>query len=483
MIGAPADASASAAPWPPGWGLRLDPATRRIDGGRVLVGGAPRRVMRLSATGATWLDRIERGEPVPAGATSSGIARRLVDGGLAHPVPSALGGPTPDEVAVVIPVRDDPVGLAQTLDALAGIDGLGPIVVVDDGSVDRVAVERAAGTASVLRHARARGPGAARQTGWLAVDRPIVAFVDAGVVVERTWLAHLLPHLADLALAAIAPRVRSRAGEAPRQLAAYEAARSPLDLGGAAAPVRPGSPVPYVPTAALVVRREALVAVDGFDPGLRYGEDVDLVWRLHDTGWRVRYEPAARATHASRSTYRAWLRQRVGYGSSAAGLAARHGDAVAPLRGLSGWSALAWGAALTGHPVLGAVIAAGSSTALVPKLSTLEHPLPEAARLAGTGHLWAGRAVAEAVRRTWWPLALGLGALDRRARPALLACALMPPALEWRATRPGLGLGRYAALRLADDAAYGAGVWLGCARARSGQALRPAFSGPIDVDR
>ena len=78
--------------------------------------------------------------------------------------------------------------------------------------------------------------------------------------------------------------------------------------------MRPGSRVSYVPTAALLVRRSALdsVAIDDaaipapghlagpgplssrgvFDPALRYGEDVDLIWRLHDAGWRVRYEPS-----------------------------------------------------------------------------------------------------------------------------------------------------------------------------------------------
>ena len=44
--------------------------------------------------------------------------------------------------------------------------------------------------------------------------------------------------------------------------------------------MRPGSPVAYVPTAALVVRRSALEALDGFDEALAVGEDVDFVWRL-----------------------------------------------------------------------------------------------------------------------------------------------------------------------------------------------------------
>jgi hypothetical protein len=73
------------------------------------------------------------------------------------------------------------------------------------------------------------------------------------------------------------------------------------------------------------------------------------------------------------------------------------------------------------------------------------------------------------------------GSEAERALQGRLAAALLPPALEWRATRPALGLGRWCALRLADDVAYGTGVWLGCASARSWRAVLPSFSGPIEV--
>src|SRR5947209_8774901 len=75
-------------------------------------------------------------------------------------------------------------------------------------------------------------------------------------------------------------------------------------------------------------------------------------WRLVDAGWRVRYEPAVEVTQPSRSTLRAWMAQRVSYGTSAAALTRRHPGAVAPLR-ISGWSALAWGSVVAGRPLVG----------------------------------------------------------------------------------------------------------------------------------
>ena len=466
-----------------GWGLRLDPSTRRTDGGRTLVGGTPLRILRLSETGQRWLDGVVRGDDLPDGDASSSLARRLVDGGLAAPVPPADAGPSAAEVAVVVPVKDDLSGVRV---ALAGTS-VAEVVVVDDGSS---APLPAADGVHVLRHDVNRGPAAARETGWRSTTAPFVAFVDADIELPDGWLEGLLPHFADPTVGAVAPRVRARAGDAPGWLATYESSRSPIDMGPGAATVRPGSRVPYVPTAVLVVRREALQAIGGFDVDLRFGEDVDLCWRLHEAGWRIRYEPSVEATHPARSSLGGWLRQRFAYGSSAAQLADRHGDAVAPLRGMSGWSALAWGSVLTGHPVVGASVIGGTTVALSRKLESLDDPMGEAVKIAGPGHLWAGRTVAETLRRSWWPLALLLGLVSRRSRPALAGAFVLLPALDHRtggshppmdrvAAADSVGLARYVALRVLDDVSYGSGVWSGCIEARSARALLPTFSGPL----
>lgn len=47
-----------------------------------------------------------------------------------------------------------------------------------------------------------------------------------------------------------------------------------------------------------LVRRAAWDQLAGFDEQFfMFVEDVDLCWRLHEAGWRVRYEPAAEVTH------------------------------------------------------------------------------------------------------------------------------------------------------------------------------------------
>jgi mycofactocin system glycosyltransferase len=230
--------------------------------------------------------------------------------------------------------------------------------------------------------------------------------------------------------------------------------------------------VPFVPTAALVVRHDALQELGGFDESMRVGEDVDFVWRLDENGWSVRYDPTVTVSHAARATAGEWLRQRFEYGSSAAALAQRHGTAVAPLT-VSPWSAVAWGLVGLGAPVSGTAVAAGTTALLASRLSSLDHPWEEAAQLAGKGHLYAGLSVAGAVRRPWWPFAAVAAIVSRRARVGVVAAVTVPALLEWRRLRPQLDPVRWTAVRLADDVAYGAGVWRGCLRARSFAALEP----------
>lgn len=54
----------------------------------------------------------------------------------------------------------------------------------------------------------------------------------------------------------------------------------------------------WVVGAALLLRREALLAVGGFDERYdMFSEEVDLAWRLRERGWLTRWTPAATAIH------------------------------------------------------------------------------------------------------------------------------------------------------------------------------------------
>ncbi len=448
-------------------GIRLvaDTALDRRDGGRLLIGGAPLRIIRLSDAGAEifagWLD----GSPLADDGPARTLARRLLDAAFVHPVVDPIRDP---DTTVVIPAYHDADGLACCLASLGDL----PVVVVDDAS--RNSAEIAATCerhgAQLIRHDTNQGPAAARNTGLGQVTTSLVAFVDTDVEAWPGWLNHLVGHFEDQRVAAVAPRVRSRPGDSG--LERYEAHHSPLDLGDNRALVAPKNPVSYVPAAALVARVDAVTEIGGFDAAMRTGEDVDLIWRLVDRGGTVRYDPSVDVEHSPRRTWPTLLSQRQQYGASAAALGTRHGSRVAPAR-CSGWSAAAWTALAAGHPIVGLGVAVGSATALKRKLDSLPDSLAITARIAGIGHLHAGYGIARAVARVWWPLAALLALFRPRTRPMIVAAVFGPSLLDWiRGSRPA-GLFRSLGLRLADDLAYGTGVWKGVLETGDLTALTP----------
>ena len=475
-------AASEPVPFPTGWRVTWDPSTRSIDGGRILIGGAPLRLIRLTETGAAVAAGLARGEAVGSDGGARRLARRLVDAGLCHPRAPRPAAGSAGRVTVVIPVLDRSAGLEHTLRSLETGPTAGPdVIVVDDGSGphEAAAISTAArrfGTRLVRREVTG-GPAAARNSGWRAASTELIAFLDADCVARPGWLEPLVAHFGDPAVGATAPRITAFAPPgSPELLARYERIRSPLDRGPREAPVRPRGRVPFVPSAALVVARDALAALGGFDESMIVGEDVDLVWRLLEAGRSVRYEPAVEVGHPCRASWVAAFRQRVAYGSSAAGLHDRHAGAVSPLT-VSGWSLAAWGLVAAGSPAAGIATAAATTAMLPARLPAMGHPWRESVRIAGAGHAWAGRAIADAMRRAWWPALVLASVPSRRVRRATIAAATLPLAIEWATDRPPLDAVRWGALRLADDLSYGAGLWWGCLRAGRFGALAPDLAG------
>lgn len=492
MIGVPPRADAAAA-LPVGAVVRLSAHTRQAEDGAVLVGGVPTRVTRLKRA-ARGLIRDRQVEVTDR--ASGALAAHLVEAGHADPDPDTLPAADTSDLTVVIPAYGRDRALGRLLGSVRADLGDVRIVVVDDGSAPRDAAAiasaaEAAGAELVVLETN-RGPAEARNVGLARVETRFVLFCDTDVVLGRGSVARLLRHFADPLLALAAPRVRAlrreRAWEGPKDswILRYEEARSSLDHGPDPSLVRPHSPMSWVSSTCLVARVDALRGPDGrggFGAGMRVAEDVDLVWRLVEAGWRVRYEPRAKVAHEHRGRVASWLGRKFVYGTGAADLARRHPGLAAPAV-LAPWTAGVL-AAVAAQRRWSLPVACGiaivATARIARRLPAGEEQGAHADRVAlaselavkGVGSTLAqGSALAV---RHWWPL-FAIGSLfSARVRRIVVVSALADTAVEFVRLRPRLDVARFFVARRLDDVAYGAGVWWSAIRARSVAALLPAI--------
>jgi GT2 family glycosyltransferase len=182
------------------------------------------------------------------------------------------------------------------------------ILVVDDASPHHTVARTAQAFAGVrvLRFERRRGFCAAVNAGIRAAQHPIVELLNDDTEVTAGWAEAALAHFADPRVAAVAPLVlRGAPGEGP---ASIDSAGDRYFLGGIAGKRGHGQPLSArylqggdvfgVSASSAFYRRAALLDVGAFPEEFgAYFEDVDVSFRLHWAGHRLRYEPASRVWH------------------------------------------------------------------------------------------------------------------------------------------------------------------------------------------
>jgi GT2 family glycosyltransferase len=193
------------------------------------------------------------------------------------------------------------------------------VIVVCDGCTDDSA--QIASQYEVVRVIETPhlGLAAARNAGMEAATGEIVAYIDDDAIADPDWLTHLAASFASGPFAAVGgPNVLP-----PESSWIAECvANAP---GGPTHVLVSDRDAEHVPGCNMAIRKGALERVGGFDPQFRAaGDDVDVCWRLLDTGERIGFSPGAVVLHHRRATVRSYLRQQRGYGQAEALLERKH---------------------------------------------------------------------------------------------------------------------------------------------------------------
>jgi GT2 family glycosyltransferase len=216
-------------------------------------------------------------------------------------------------VSVVVCSHNGAATIGETCEHLCRLDYPSlEVIVVDDGSTDATASIAGAHGFAVISMEN-QGLAVARNVGLEAARGEYVVYVDDDAWPDPDWLRYLVHTFETGGYAAVGGPNIPPPDDGPT---AECVARAP---GGPIHVLLSDEEAEHIPGCNMAFRASELRAVGGFDPVYRAaGDDVDVCWRLHESGLRIGFSPAAVVWHRRRSSVRAYLRQQRGYGRAEA---------------------------------------------------------------------------------------------------------------------------------------------------------------------
>jgi glycosyltransferase involved in cell wall biosynthesis len=211
------------------------------------------------------------------------------------------------------------------------------VIFVDDGSADNT--QEILKEFPWVRNIRQDNMGLsyARNVGMRAARGDVVVYTDSDCEADEDWLYYLALSLVRTGHAGVGgPNLIPDEGS-------WIADCVGLSPGGPTHVMIDDRTAEHVPGCNMAFYTAVLKQVNGFDSQFRKaGDDVDLIWRIQNSGQSIGFSPAAQVWHYRRNTVNAYLRQQRGYGEAEALLKYKHPDRFNTL-GASHWRGKIYG--------------------------------------------------------------------------------------------------------------------------------------------
>jgi glycosyltransferase involved in cell wall biosynthesis len=266
---------------------------------------------------------------------------------MATPIPELIGSPLP-AISVILPVLNEESHLEGAVLSVLSQDYRGPLEIIlalgpSRDRTNEIAAKLASQDNRVKLLDSPTGKTAAGLNLALAASKsPVVVRVDGHAQIPNNYIS-LIVEILNKTGAVNVGGVMAAVGTTAFERAVAGAMRSPLGVG--ASRFHTGGEAGEVDTVYLgAFRREALVAIGGFDERFTRAQDWELNFRLRENGGVIYFDPRLHVTYRPRSSVGALAKQYFEYGRWRRVVSRRHSGTInyrylAPPFALLGFSA------------------------------------------------------------------------------------------------------------------------------------------------
>jgi cellulose synthase/poly-beta-1,6-N-acetylglucosamine synthase-like glycosyltransferase len=232
-----------------------------------------------------------------------------------------VAGVSPPRVTIIVATRNNEQTIGECLGAIFELnypkDSL-EIIVMDGLSKDAT-VEIAEKFPVKVVSAPLNAP-AAYNYALKMVNNEVLGFIDADAKVEKEWLNKLIAYLNDPQVAGVSGTVETWNNEN------LWARSIGYDMKSRYARLK--KQVVRIATMNLLIKKNVVEEVGGFDETLPSQYDTDLGFRITSKGYKIIFEPSAKCYHFNRSTLGDYFRQQLQYGKNTVKLYFKHSKLI-----------------------------------------------------------------------------------------------------------------------------------------------------------